>query len=271
VVEHIKKPRVLNIGDKTSGVFLYSMSMLDKSEISTQSIIMKRIIGTSVGMAAVAVIFGAIQAQGQSVLYNFSDNTSDGWTTSGFGNSPLSTVVNIAGNNYISIPIGGYQVANVNSGTVSGAPASTFNAAMLAALNNPVGYDLSYNYYIDTSTFTTPGTYLQLASYVNAGSGFYGSTGTPSSYEPALNGTQVASGSVFSGTVTVPFTAFGTDTNAVTETYFRLGLILNGDGSGFKVDYTDISIAPSPEPSTLALAGLGLAGGSLLMLRRRHA
>jgi LPXTG-motif cell wall-anchored protein len=81
----------------------------------------------------------------------------------------------------------------------------------------------------------------------------------------------VASGNVFSGTVTVPFTAFGTDPNAATETYFRLGLILNGDGTGVNVDYTDISIVPTPEPSTLALAGLGLVGGSLLMLRRRHA
>jgi hypothetical protein len=223
---------------------------------------------TSLAAAVALLGLGAIQAQGQSVTFNFSDNTSDGWVNGGFSSSPASTVVTIGGNNYISEAIGGYQVANVNSGTVSGAPASTFNAAMLAAINNPVGYDLSYNYYIDTSTFTTPGTYLQLASYVNTGSGFYGSTGTPSPYEPALNGTQVASGGVFSGTVTVPFTAFGTDANAATETYFRLGLILNGDGSGIKVDYTDISITPVPEPSTLALAGLGAMGGLMLFRRR---
>jgi len=226
---------------------------------------------TSLAAAVALLGLGAVQAQGQSVTFNFSDATSDGWVNGGFSSSPASTVVTIGGNNYISEAIGGYQVANVNSGTVSGAPASTFNAAMLAALNNPAGYDLSYNYYIDTSTFTTPGTYLQLASYVNTGSGFYGSTGTPSSYEPALNGAQVASGSVFSGTATVPFTAFGTDASAATETYFRLGLILNGNGTGVNVDYTDISIVPTPEPSTLALAGLGLVGGSLLMLRRRHA
>jgi hypothetical protein len=225
---------------------------------------------TSLAAAVALLGLGAVQAQGQSVTFNFSDATSDGWVNGGFSSSPASTVVTIGGNNYISEAIGGYQVANVNSGTVSGAPASTFNAAMLAALNNPAGYDLSYNYYIDTSTFTTPGTYLQLASYVNTGSGFYGSTGTPSSYEPALNGAQVASGSVFSGTATVPFTAFGTDASAATETYFRLGLILNGNGSGFNVDYTDISITPTPEPSTLALAGLGAMCG-LMLLRRRLA
>jgi hypothetical protein len=122
---------------------------------------------TSLAAAVALLGLGAIQAQGQSVTFNFSDNTSDGWVNGGFSSSPASTVVTIGGNNYISEAIGGYQVANVNSGTVSGAPASTFNAAMLAAINNPVGYDLSYNYYIDTSTFTTPGTYLQLASYVN--------------------------------------------------------------------------------------------------------
>jgi hypothetical protein len=224
---------------------------------------------TSLAAAVALLGLGAIQAQGQSVNFNFADDTSDGWVNGGFSSSPASTVVTIGGNNYISIPIGGYQVANVNSGTVSGSPASTFNAAMLAALNDPAGYDLTYNYYINTSTFTTPGTYLQLASYVNTGSGFYSSTGTPSSYEPSLNGTQLASGDVFSGTATIPFTAFGTDANAATETYFRLGLILNGDGSGFNVDYTDISIVPVPEPSTMALVGLGAAG--LLAIRRRKA
>ncbi|MGA2684771.1 MAG: PEP-CTERM sorting domain-containing protein [Verrucomicrobiota bacterium] len=219
---------------------------------------------------AAALVLGVIQAQGQSVTFNFSDNTSDGWVNGGFTTSPASTVVTIGGNNYISEALGGYQVANVNSGTVSGAPASTFNSAFLAALENPAGYDLTYDYYIDTSTYTTVGTYLQLASYVNTGSGFYGSTGTPSSYEPSLNGTQTASGAVFSGAVTVPFTAYGTDATAPTETYFRLGLILNGDGAGVKVDYTDISISPVgvPEPSALALAGLGAMGGLMLFRRR---
>jgi hypothetical protein len=221
------------------------------------------------GLATVvALSLGAIQAQAQSVTFNFSDATADGFVNGGFSSSPASTVVNIGGNNYISIPIGGFQVANVNSGTVSGTPAATFNSAYFAALNNPAGYDLSYNYYIDTSTFTTSGTYLQVGAFVNPGSGYYNQEyGSPNGLQ--LNGTQVASGSVFQGTVTVPFTVFGTDANAATETSFRLGLIENGDGTGVKVNFTDISITPVPEPTTLALVGFGAAG--LLAFRRRKA
>src|SRR5208282_1506566 len=121
---------------------------------------------TSLAAAVALLGFGVIQAQGQSVTFNFSDNTSDGWVNGGFTTSPASTVVTIGGNNYISETLGGYQVANVNSGTVSGAPAATFNSAFLAALENPAGYDLTYNYSINTSTYTpaSVGTYLQLAS-----------------------------------------------------------------------------------------------------------
>ena len=236
---------------------------------------MKRKVVISLGMAAVTVGLGAIQAQGQSFTFTFADNTSDGWVAGGFSSSPALPLVSIVGQNYISVPLSGsYQVANVNSGSMSGVPAlqAGFNAAMNAAFHNPSAYELTYNYYLDTSgaewaTGATPGTFLQLGSYANTGTGTYGQTGTPSAYEPQWNGTQMASGSIFYGTATVPFTAYGTDPNA--DTYYRLGFILNGNGTGVSIDITDISITQVvPEPATLAMCGMGLLGG-LLALRRR--
>jgi hypothetical protein len=259
VVKHQKIPHVLNIGDKTSGVILYNMSTLDKSETLTQSIIMKRIVVTSVGMAAVAVIFGAIQAQGQSVLYNFSDGTADGWANSGFGGTPLATVSNIGGQNYIFLPLGGFQVGNISASS-----GSLFNA-MQAAAANPTGYDISYNYYIDTSTFSGS-TFLQFGTFVNTGSGYYAQDyGSPN--EVSLSGDQIASGQIFQGTVTINVAAVGYAMPPA-DTFFRLGLIENGNGTGMGVYVTDISISPAPEPSSLALAGLGAIGGLMLFRRR---
>jgi hypothetical protein len=237
--------------------------MLDKSEILTQSIIMKRIIGTSVGMAAVALVFGAIQAHSQSVNYNFSDGTADGWANSGFGNSPLASISNIGGQNYIAIPLGGFQVANIGSGDSS----SALYAAMAAAALNPAGYDISYDYSINTAAFSGA-TFLQIGTFVNTGNGdYFQDFGTPKEVE--LNGTQLASGQVFSGHVSINMAAAGL-TMASGQTFFRLGLIENGSGSGVVVDFSNISVAPIPEPSTLALIGLG-AAATMLMLRRRLA
>ena len=215
--------------------------------------------------AAVALVgLGAIQSQGQSVLYNFSDGTADGWANAGFGSSPAATVSNIGGQNYIYLPLGGFQVGNVASGYAGNLP--TFTAAMQAAAANPAGYNISYNYYIDTSAFTGT-TFLQFGTFVNTGSGYYAQDYS-SPNEISLNGTQTASGSVFQGTITVNLAAIGYAMPPA-DTFFRLGFVENGNGTGTGVYVSNISVAPVPEPSSLALAGLGAVG--VLLRRRRHA
>jgi hypothetical protein len=220
---------------------------------------------TSLAAAVALLGLGAIQAQGQSVLYNFSDNTSDGWANAGFGGSPLATVTNIGGLNYIYLPLGGFQVGNVGSGYAGNLP--TFTATMQAAATNPASYNISYDYYINTATFVT-NTFLQFGTFVNTGSGYYAQDySTPN--EVSLSGAQTASGQVFQGHITINMAAVGY-AMPTTNTFFRLGLIENGNGTGVGVYVSNISVAPTPEPSTLALAGLGALGG-LMMLRRRIA
>lgn len=213
--------------------------------------------------AAVALLgLGAIQAQGQSVNFNFSDGTADGWANAGFGTSPAASVTNIGGQNYIAIPLGGFQVANVGTSDSS----SALFAAMAAAAANPAGYSISYDYYINTAVFSGA-TFLQLGSFVNTGNGdYFQDFGSPKEVE--LNGSQLASGQVFSGHVSINMAAAGLSM-AAGQTFFRLGFIENGGGTGVVVDFSNISVAPVPEPSTLALAGLGAIG--VLLRRRRHA
>jgi hypothetical protein len=214
--------------------------------------------------ALVALLFAAIQAQGQSVTYTFSDGTSDGWATSGFGGTPLASVSNIGGNNYIFVPLSGsFQVANVSSGS-----GSAFYNAMLAAAADPAGYNISYNYYINTAAFgATPPTFLQLGTFVNTGSGYYAQDYSVPN-EVQFSGTQLASGQVLSGTVTINMAAVGF--NMPSDTFYRLGFIENGNNgsSSIGVYYTDISVTPVPEPSVISLCGLAATG--LWMIRRRH-
>jgi hypothetical protein len=227
---------------------------------------MKITVITSSGIASVALVFGAIQAHSQSVTFDFSDGTADGWANSGFGGSPLATVSNIGGQNYIYLPLGGFQVGNVGHG----ADGSDFYNAMKAAALDPAGYDISYNYYINTAAITGA-TFFQLGTYVNTGSGYYAQDFPSTGKELELSGAQLASGQVFQGTVTINMAAVGFAMPAA-DTFFRLGFIENGNGTGTGAFFTDISVSPvpTPEPSTIALIGLG-AVATMLMLRRRLA
>ena len=147
-------------------------------------------------------------------------------------------------------------------------PSDPFFQAMLAASGNEAGYAVSYDWYVDTSTWgANAGSFLQLGTYVNTGSGYYAQDFPNTGKDVELNGTQLTSGQVFQGNVTETFAQKGFDMPAG-ETFFRFGLIINGDGSAQTVHYDNIRIFPVPEPTTFALFGLALPG---LALRRRRA
>ncbi|HUB27231.1 MAG TPA: PEP-CTERM sorting domain-containing protein [Tepidisphaeraceae bacterium] len=212
-------------------------------------------------MAALFVVAGRVNAA--MVTFNFADGTSDGWADGGFSTSPLSTVTAINGSNYIAVPIGGFQVANVSSGDTS----SAFFQAMAAAQQNPSGYDLSYNWYVNTASFTaTPTSFLQVGSFVNDGAGDY-SQDFGSVKEVQLSGAQLTSGNIFQGQVSVNFATAGLTLATPGQTFYRLGFIENGDsGPAYVVDFTNISISPIPEPASLGL----LSAGALALIRRRR-
>src|SRR5689334_22852334 len=124
-------------------------------------------------LAAVAafVLLGAATASAQTATYNFETGTDQGFGT-GFGDdaSASFTVSNVGGSMRMLVPRTSFQSA----GRATGNAADSEYQAMAAAAANPAGYALSYDYYIDTSTFGTgAGTFYQLGTFVNTGSGYY--------------------------------------------------------------------------------------------------
>jgi len=213
-----------------------------------------------VAIALAAGMAGTQAAFGQSGTLDFQSGTDQGFGT-GFGNdaSKTFTVVNIGGSLRMAVPdTGSFQEA----GRETSNPAEPFYQALAAAALNEAGYALSYDWYVDTSA-GGQGTFLQLGSYLNTGSGFY-SQNFGAIKEVELNGAQLASGQVFQGHVDVPFTTYGSVPD--TETFFRPGFIINGDGTLAVVHFDNVSVHPIPEPATVGVLGLAVSG---LMLRRR--
>jgi hypothetical protein len=210
------------------------------------------------------VLLGAAQAaSAQSHTWTFESLTDEGWGA-GFGNDASATfpIENIGGSNRMRVAnTASFQDAGHEGGNTS----STFFLAMQAAAANPSGYEFHYDWLVDT-TQVTGGTFAQLGSYVNTGSGYYAQNFPATGKEAEINGAQLASGQVLTGSVNVPFTAYGTIPPG--ESFYRIGLIINTDASALPVHYDNISIRPVPEPSALALVGLGALGA---LRRRRNA
>ncbi|WP_428939377.1 hypothetical protein [Fontivita pretiosa] len=214
--------------------------------------------------ALAAALFGISQAaSAQSVTFDFEDGTDQGFGHK-FGSGDASEtfpVVSIGGSMRMAVlRDGDFQEAE----RIAGADGSPFYLAMKAAAADEANYFISYDYYIDTSAFGSgAGTFLQLGTYVNTGSGYYAQDFPGAGKDVELSGTDLASGGVFSGTVTESFAAKGYDMPAA-DTFFRLGLIINGDGANQVVHFDNIRVFP--EPASLALVSLAV----LPILRRRR-
>lgn len=226
------------------------------------------------GLAAMAaLLLTAVQVSAVTFTFDFEGGNDQGFGT-GFGDDASRTlpIVNIGGSNRM-------EAENTPAFQETGRQsqgADAFLAAMNAAMLNPSGYLIKYDWYVDTSLPGNNGTFLQLGTYINSGGGSYTQDFPGAGKDVELSGAQLASGQVFSGTVSETVTQkYGAlDPGFLGQTFMRFGLIVQGDGTpttggpaGLKVYFDNITITPIPEPASLAL--LALVVPALLSWRRK--
>jgi hypothetical protein len=207
-------------------------------------------------------------ASGQ-IVFDFETGGDQGWGnpfSADPANTVMLTVENVGGSNRLrAIRDGSFQeVARRSHSQVD-----PFHLAMAAAAVNDGLATISYDWYVDTSPGTY-GSFLQLGTYYNTDNGFYDQDFPNAGKDVELDGAQLASGQVFSGTVAETLSVKGVDL-PIGDTGYELGFIVNGDGpaGGQRVYFDNVRISIIPEPASLALAGL--AATAIAMMRRRSA
>ena len=212
---------------------------------------------------AVSVFVLAGPCAAQVAIYDFESGGDQG-----FGHkfsddaSEQFPIVNIGGSNRMQVLRNGdFQEAERTTSN----PADPQYIAMSAAADAESVYLLSYDWYVDTSPGNF-GTFLQVGTYVNTGSGYYAQDFPGVGRDVELGAVELASGGIFSGTVTESFTAKGFDLPSG-ETFFRFGLIINGDGANAAVHFDNVSIRQIPEPASVGLLAAAL---SAIITRRRR-
>ena len=152
------------------------------------------------GVIGALVLGGAAAtASAQVVSYTFEGGTDEGWGRKFSNDASFAfPIVNIGGSNRMGVDrSGGFQEAEYASTGATDPLVLAFNAAAV----DETLYQISYDWYVDTSAGGY-GTFLQVGTYVNTGSGYYAQNFPGTGKEVELNGTQLASGQAFSGNVT---------------------------------------------------------------------
>ena len=215
--------------------------------------------------AIAALILAAGQACGQSALFDFESGGDQGWghkfSEDASENFPITL---IGGSNRMTVLRNGdFQEAERTTSN----PADEIYGALEAASNNEAGYRINYDWYVDTAAGNM-GSFLQIGTYVNTGNGYYAQDFPGAGKDVELDGAQLSSGQVFSGTISETFAEKGFDLPTA-QTFFRLGLIINGDGPNATVHFDNIRVEPVPEPGAIAFAGLAAAGLGFARRRRQ--